>query len=461
MRPPILSVLAPLLGVGTGVAVALIDTPLVLFAAFGILFVVAALLVYRDRAVPWLLIPALVFYAPWSLQLLTIRSMEIVIVILFGYSIMKGRRLIPSTSFAVWLCWLIAALLSFLVSPEPRQVFNYLRFIVIEGAMVVLIVSTNDFGGRNKEQFLKAITFTTIALTVSEIVRVITSHGGRVQGPFEHYSFAGMFYVGVLPVISFPAIARRRSFDRLISLLGTVSALAGLALTSSRAAWVSSLPGIAAVLVLSRIRWLTLIVTLGLLVVLVPWMSDPLGRLTSIWQFDNYLTVGRLHLWRDSLQLIKSLPPYGTGIGGFQNAFAHSALSSAVIYKHGHNLYLNTVVEMGIPGAVVLFFGLGVLVYTIHKRLRTLSETESRLFYILGVTGLLGMLVGSLFDDPFYSSTISYSFFVILGLVIGGKAHEDSTTMARSVPVGSPHRKDVSYVSSSGLGRARACPKSR
>jgi len=60
---------------------------------------------------------------------------------------------------------------------------------------------------------------------------------------------------------------------------------------------------------------------------------------------------GRIDIWKGALEVIQSHPIVGVGFGQLPNAMGETSLGERRV---AHNLYLETMAELGIPGVVLL-----------------------------------------------------------------------------------------------------------
>ncbi len=107
---------------------------------------------------------------------------------------------------------------------------------------------------------------------------------------------------------------------------------------------------------------------------------------------------GRLHVWRDTLAMCRSVWTTGTGIGTFQGAMTVFQTGDRTYYfNHAHNHYLQVAAEGGLlvsVPAIVALLGLASA-----ARARLMAEDSGLLWIRAGAaTGLLASAVQSVWD---------------------------------------------------------------
>jgi O-antigen ligase len=116
------------------------------------------------------------------------------------------------------------------------------------------------------------------------------------------------------------------------------------------------------------------------------------GRAVSIGNASDTSIQGRVHFWRAGLRIFQDHPWLGTGPGTFAVVHTQYQEDPRFYARDAHNLYVQTLAETGLTGAVVLLWLLGAL---LALWLRTLRRTEGTDEYPL-VAGI-GLGVGAFF----------------------------------------------------------------
>jgi O-antigen ligase len=129
---------------------------------------------------------------------------------------------------------------------------------------------------------------------------------------------------------------------------------------------------------------------------------------------------GRLAMWRDTLRIAPDFLWTGAGLGAFPFAFRRSepylALKSI---DHAHSDYLEVLVELGLPGALLLFGSIGYIVIHTLWRLRTLQDPERRWTAVGCLLGAGGIFLHAVADFPLHIPAVAIVTAVLLGCARG------------------------------------------
>ena len=148
----------------------------------------------------------------------------------------------------------------------------------------------------------------------------------------------------------------------------------------------------------------------------------------------NYNTNPRLLMWRTTIEMIKSHPIIGTGLGTFNhyflyyvdNVFEGASLSTSNRgHEKPHNLYLFISAEQGIPS---LFIYLSGLFLVFKKSFKKYLESNKKNVLILSWS-LLGFMV-QVFIHSFVDTSVLYSqvglyVIIFLALFLKQNTNED------------------------------------
>lgn len=123
----------------------------------------------------------------------------------------------------------------------------------------------------------------------------------------------------------------------------------------------------------------------------------------------NEFSAGRTKLWTESLHFWSERPLTGYGYGSFK----YLDLTSIDKYKAAHNIFIQTLVELGLPGLILLIF---VMYSTLNFKSRSNFSRSTK-------AGVIGILVVSMFIH-----TLNYDY-LWLGLIfaeIASREKEDT-----------------------------------
>jgi O-antigen ligase/tetratricopeptide (TPR) repeat protein len=127
----------------------------------------------------------------------------------------------------------------------------------------------------------------------------------------------------------------------------------------------------------------------------------------------------RVHVWKDSLAILRSSPLFGTGLGTFEQIFPrYRTVPGQARWEHAHNDYVEAAVEFGVAGIVLIlavavsFFG---KTYAMLRRRKSLS---ARLLGIGSVSGVIAIAVHSLTDFNLHVGANGLYFVFLMGFAV-------------------------------------------
>lgn len=226
---------------------------------------------------------------------------------------------------------------------------------------------------------------------------------------------------------------RRRKLAGAALALAVSAALAGLLLTASRGAWAGLAAGAAAAALLgvtvrrtpSRSAAVTAILGLGglILTILVVWAAIAwpgidrlLGGATGI----GHTTLSRAQLWRDGLVLAGDYLLTGSGLGGVMLVYSSYAMLLHVGFiTHAHNLFLQIVLDQGLPGLLAF---LALLALGWRSIALPLPAGEARRpdlgWRLAGAASLTALVVHGIVDAGLYASRLVPVLFLPIGCAL-------------------------------------------
>ena len=171
------------------------------------------------------------------------------------------------------------------------------------------------------------------------------------------------------------------------------------------------------------------------------WVDRLFTRL-GISEVDKRLSgQTRVHLYRNTLAMIKDHPFVGVGFGNFRYAYpryrdraewALSGLDTRV--DEAHNDYLQVFSEVGIVGFVVFLWILFLLGRMAWKSLRGEAETRRFSIGLACVMGILATLVQCLFDFNLQNPASGLMFWTVVGFLEVVSRGGPPTSLTFSIP---------------------------
>jgi len=227
-----------------------------------------------------------------------------------------------------------------------------------------------------------------------------------------------------------------------------------LILTQSRSGWIGAAGGLFILLffwgvVLPQSRPRTLIWTslgAGLFAVIGGlWAIGP-QRLQAIWSDPGQLeatavgslsTIGfRQEVWRWAVTAVGDFPFTGAGLGAFRHVVRRLYplnVSPTYDIAHAHNIFLQTALDVGLPGLIV-YLALLLLAFWLGWQVARGDETL-RPFALGLLAGFAALHIYGLTDALALGSKTGLSFWVALGLLTAMHQIVRQTAVTQSPPV--------------------------
>lgn len=233
----------------------------------------------------------------------------------------------------------------------------------------------------------------------------------RANSTFTNPVFFAIFLVMVIPFAVYCLFELKDKRLRALSFFCIVCMVCGIALSYTRAAYLALAAVVVVVVFMGKRQAICVAVLSPLLLFAFP--SGVYKRLLSIFDFTDISINTRLNVWQASVDVIKENPVFGIGTG-FEPFRKILVEEYSIKQPHSHNIALQTLIENGAVGLLILAaFAVFFLVEMI-KLCR-----KSKKFKAIGVTFIAaatGFLVCSITDYPFYGPKLLQYFFIIIGL---------------------------------------------
>jgi O-antigen ligase len=350
----------------------------------------------------------------------------------------------PRTGYDAPLAlFLIAALLSLLVTEYPLLSVRELRAVILEPLLFFwLLYILPGSAAWALRGFLVAATVTAMAAIAQESLGL----GGtpaegvlRAQAWYPSANHLALMLGRAWPYLVAGAVAGWRWLWLPTAVVG-----AALVLTFSTGGWLGALAGASVVITISSRRRISL--SLGTLQAvqtqIAGFPTAFIGAAALAFFLVSSLAIGgvlperlnplrqtggfRLDLWLSSLEMLRDHPLLGIGLDNFsylyQQVYLRAGAAAEPNLSHPHNWLLQFWLDLGLLGLVAFVW---LLVRFWHQArgtlLLALGEAKQRWM----VTGALGamadLLLHGLIDNSYFLVDLAFVFWLTLALVAGGK----------------------------------------
>jgi len=263
-------------------------------------------------------------------------------------------------------------------------------------------------------------------------------------------NFVAQFYMAALPVVAIAVFVSRGSFEKGYRSFVLTLALIHLLLTHSRGGYVAGVTGGAVFLILLRhlhkrtgknvakmfsklgTRHQRYVIIVGLIILIGTFIFLDRGEViresVSIFSPTHESNRYRVQTWKSTLEMVKTSPFLGVGIGNFRFTFPKYKSSELweiqdpwgkILQIRTHNDYLNILAEIGIIGFGIFLFLVGFVLVSSIKTFMHHDSHVRALCHVGSITALVATLIHSLFDFNLYSPSSALYFWVAVGLAAG------------------------------------------
>ena len=239
----------------------------------------------------------------------------------------------------------------------------------------------------------------------------------RMYSTLENPNLFGAYLLMIISILTAFTLRERAVKRRTVFAVILLSLLLCLALTYSRGSWVS----LAAI-----VLGLTLFYDkrFGLLFLLVPvvlafYHGQVVERFLSLFSGEDTSVDLRFALWESTMVMIEEHPLLGVGWGAYFLAYPDYNFfiqEEGVLIFHAHNMYLNMLAEVGIPGGMAFllaFFAQGILCW---RNYRHGNDSFTKSMGLGGVLMVMALSVISMGDHVLFSRSVSFCFWSLSAL---------------------------------------------
>ena len=328
--------------------------------------------------------------------------------------------------------WFLALVIVSLTALDPAGSFPR----VTKGFMPLLVglaayhTADGARGRRAVAVYLAAFALESV-LGMALWVMNGASFASRARGLVGHYMTFGGELLLFIPVALAIALRARTPAWRWSAALVALLALAPLAATFTRSAWLGLFAACAVILGVSQPAGLALLAAAGV----AAWYLAPGAwgaRLHSVVDPANLWNQQRVFMWQAGVKMFRDHPWTGVGLQDLHALYdQYRSPDSVERAGHLHNAYIQIAASMGVVGlaafawlyASLLRAGWGGLRKVEAHALPSGVSAGVR----LGVTAaLVGFLVAGLFEWNFGDEELLYHLYTLVGIAWASRAWEEA-----------------------------------
>ena len=372
----------------------------------------------------------LIFILPFPIHTATWESLGLAIPFLTWLFTSLKRKEKPKfygLGFPI-LLWVGVVLISLIHSINPVYSLHELKDELFKQLILFLVV-VNALKREDCEFLLYPLllsNFFVSAFTLYGFFTGILTESGRAIGTYLSYSRTAMYYIFSIPLIFTILLSHPKKFLRYVSLFLLTLSLLALLFTYTRGAWICVF--FALILLSLRKNWklsLSILLVTSLLAISVPGVKERVKETFNFRKGLNNILSARIGLWKNALIIIKDNPFTGAGYGPnifryLKDKYDITNRISKTQQPDAHNLYLQIMVETGIPGILAFLFLIFRWYQVTLRKWRKLKAGWEKEFLTTILTSIGAILfyglVGYFYEDR---NGLFFWLFLSLALVLG------------------------------------------
>lgn len=230
--------------------------------------------------------------------------------------------------------------------------------------------------------------------------------------------FTGAFYrLATLFVLTLPfyllLIIQSKKYLRFILLFLFLFIVLSLFFTFTRSAWIATIVEILifVFIFLKRYRKAILVFTVIIITIVVVLSYFSVLPKKILIRGSEKPRIEALNL---SIDVIKKYPLTGIGYGKKTFSFYYPSVEEVM---HSHNIFINTAVETGLVGALIISIGFFLVLRDLYRGIFCINE-KKKLYLVTFLAAITGFLVLNLFDYM-YHGWPGQMFWILVGVGYG------------------------------------------
>lgn len=336
-----------------------------------------------------------------------------------------------STFATAWLWWgifLVQVMINNLATSR-KKIDQILKAIALSGAVTGLIgavqvctYALNKHCGLNSKFILVTPLYKTLdKLVYTSLPFAINTNtfASRASSTFSNPNLLATYMLVSFPISIYLFINAKTHKSRILYFFANILISAGMSSTMSRAGCVVVLAGwLIMFIALFKKNWKDLLkVFIPTVAIIIPSLLTRYGIiLTSSGKEAKKSSANHFDIWLSTIDHITSnwdVFLFGNGFGCEQTGVVLSTMYD-LDKPHAHNFILETWMELGIIGIILLFL---VIIWTCGKLLEINANNDKKFTLVFSLfTSFLLLLVFGLSDYVFNSPKQIVYFFICIGL---------------------------------------------
>lgn len=326
----------------------------------------------------------------------------------------------PIFAFFLW------GLISLLTATDLRYSINEIKGEMGTYFLLFYLVINNLQDEEKIKGLINTLALGVFTMSFYGIMEFLQREHSSITDVIKVNSLAvdlGVYLVLTIPTVfilqKLSGSIKEKIFISVIILLS----IGALYLTHNRAAWIAFIAQ-AILLIGIKKKWKTLLatVTLAIIIATISPVKDIFTHEVSVPSQTGEMVkretfLSRLAIWEEGIEKVKKHPLTGIGYGreSFKKTFPDSpAMKEDSGLWHTHNIFMETALEIGIPGLIIFIWLLYSLTKSLIKGMKTMVGFGGALMTSLLIV-LIGFIIRNQFDYIYVDDT-ALMFWLLMGM---------------------------------------------
>jgi len=344
------------------------------------------------------------------------------------------------------LLLLALALVSCIAS--PNKAFAVQGVLALgAGVMLYFVVAYQFRQSKHLSMLVDTLLFLAGAVSIITMGQYTMDPGARATVLFGNQQPLGSLLMILLPIVAVIAVADKSRNRQLVAQIVTVMTAGSLLLAQTRSAWLGAAAGIAVLaglviyanakksvgqsaplktqkhkLVLPLVMAVIAVGSFALMSTQNAGVAERGATLTNVSGINSWDM--RVGLWQGAVKMIQERP-LGWGVNSYainQHPFTNFGApivensNRVTLAENAHNLYLQTAVELGLPGLALLLAVMACFMVTAVKSLKQMDAGIRRNLLIGSMGAMVAFSVDAMSSPSWQFGQVSMFFWLMMGI---------------------------------------------
>jgi O-antigen ligase len=376
----------------------------------------------------------LIFILPFS-HTASIRAFCIILatVLWIGKMIIERQLLFKRTPLDLpILAFILWGIISLTTATDLKYSLEEIKGEMLTYFLLFYLTVNNIKEEKQVKRLIKSLSLGLLVMASYGIYQFIILDGNIISSSVRISSFTSDYnYLATYLIIAIPIVFLQSFFARGwakgLAYLSTFLAIFAIYLTNSRASWLALFIQIILYGLLTKDKKVLIgigfiAIIIAIIIAISPAKEILIHRVPIITSTGEIIerdtALSRLVIWKEGIEKIKGHPITGIGYGreSFKKAFPDvPVMKEDKGLWHTHNVFIETALQIGIPGMLFLILQLLLLINIFWKGFRRERQGLPKFFFLGLLLIIFGFFARNQFDHVYVDSP-TLMFWLLMGM---------------------------------------------